>query len=242
MKNKIEIYICDDNGDFIEKIEDEIKSILSRQGREYHTAKFDSGRKLIDKCRSGFPDVVFLDIEMPGMTGFEIAGELQKIRENVRIVFITDHEDKVYQSWEFQPFWFLRKSHTEELEKVLCRLLRKIDSEYEKIQHTVTLTAETRVIEIDINNAVLLTSYKHDIVVNNNIGENIQVRCKMSEAEKQLKDWFFIRIQSGAIVNCRFISKITSREVILLNGEKIHISRDRLECVKNEFQRFVRSR
>lgn len=239
MENKINIYLCDDNQIFINKIENEIQHILS--GKCFYEIKsFDNGRDLINGWNTKEADVVFLDIDMPGMTGFDVAEQLQKMNKNVTIVFITSHEDKVYQSWDFQPFWFVRKSHLEDLKKVFTRLISKLDEE--KREDSFQLIVHNKILEIKVNEAMLLHADKHYVVIKNIDGKDVQVRCKISDIEEQLSQVHFIRIQKGMIVNCRYISKITSRDVILNNGDKIHISRDRLKDVKDAFQEFIRSR
>ena len=236
---KISIYLCDDNQIFIEKIENAIQHILSDKCL-YELKSFDNGIALIDVWNEKEADVVFLDIDMPDMTGFDVAEKLQEMNKNVIIIFITSYEDKVYQSWDFQPFWFVRKSHLEDLEKVFLKLISKIDEE--KRETSFQLIVADKATEININEIEYIYAEKHYVVFKNVVGEDIKIRCKISDIEEQLYNVHFIRIQKGVIVNCRCISKITSRDVILDNGDKIHISRDRLENARNAFQEFIRSR
>lgn len=240
MKNKIIVYLCDDNQTFVEDIANRIKSILSID-REFEIVKFTDGQSLISQWSKQFADVVFLDIDMPGISGFEVAEKLQSSKKNALIIFVTSHEDMVYQSWKYQPFWFVRKSHMEDLNVVLPRLLVKVDAEYEKQNNFFNLRGENCVVELDINSLMYIESFKHNIIIYNK-NDNKQVRCKISDAEKQLFPLNIVRVQNGVLVNCRFISKITSREVILTNGYSINLSRDRISFVKDEFQRFLRSR
>ncbi|MGN1202906.1 MAG: LytR/AlgR family response regulator transcription factor [Eubacterium sp.] len=242
MKNKINIYICDDSHSFIDIIESKLKSILLSNQRPYEITTFSAGRALIEVFAHCTADVVFLDIDMPSMTGFEAAAELQKIKSNVNIVFITSHEDKVFQSYEFHPFWFVRKSHLEDLYIVLSGLLTKIDSEREEEQRIFKLITENKMIEIDINEVIYIQAYKHYIIIKNSTDTEIQARCKISDAEQQLFPFYFVRIQNSVIINCRFISKLTSRTVVLLNKEEFNISRDKIDYVKAEYQKFIRSR
>ena len=240
MKNKIITYLCDDNKSFVDDIAKRIKTILSND-REVEIVKFIDGKSLILQWNKQFADVVFLDIDMPELDGFEVAEKLQSSKKNALIIFITSHEDKVYQSWKYQPFWFVRKSHMEDLNVVFPRLLAKIDAEYEKENNFFNLYGENSVVELDINSLMYIESYRHNIIIHYK-NNNQEVRCKISNAEEQLLGKNIIRVQKGFLVNCRFISKITSREVILTNGRKIHLSRDRISSVKDEFQRFLRSR
>lgn len=240
MKKEINIYLCDDNRFFAEKICENIARILNNK-REYKLTIFDNGRELINMWKQKFSDAVFLDIDMPELDGFEVAEMLQDSRKNALIIFVTNHEDKVYQSWKYQPFWFVRKSHMEDLDIVLPRLLAKIDAQYEKEGNFFNLQCENFVVEIDINLLMYIESFKHDIIIHYK-DKKQQIRCKISNAEEQLSFLNIIRVQNGFLVNCRFVSKITSREVILTNGYKINLSRDRINYAREEFQRFLRSR
>lgn len=242
MKNNVIIYLCDDNLDFIDIITDKLKSIGISVQRQCEIKPFSDIRKMIELFEHYAADVVFLDIDMPYMTGFEAAKRLQKIKENVNIIFVTSHEDKVFQSYEYHPFWFVRKSHLEDLQIVLSRLFTKIDSEYEDKQPMFKLIAENRTIEIDIKNVIYIQAYKHYIIIKNSNSNEIQIRCKISDAQQQLAQFHFVRIQNSIIVNCRFISQVTRKTVILQNAEEFNISRDKIDYVKKEYQKFMRSR
>lgn len=238
---KISVYICDDNAEFADKVRNRTESVLN--GRvEYDIIMFNKGDALIQYCEKEFPDIALLDIDMPSMSGFEIAQQLRKINKNAIIIFITSHEDKVFQSWVFQPFWFVRKSHFEDLDIAFLQLLPKIEAEREKDGYKIGLNVENRIIEVDITQIKYIQSYRHYVLIKYANADELKLRCKISDIEKQLHPLYFVRIQNGVVANCRFISKITSREVILLDDEKIHINRQRLENVKNEFQAFMRSR
>lgn len=239
MKELLKIYICDDNSDFINKIKTQI-SISIKDKRSYEISEFDNGEELLKKFDDEFPDVVLLDIDMPGMNGFEIASLLQERKDDILIVFVTSHEDKVYQSYEYHPFWFVRKSHMHDLSIVIPKLLRKIDAEEEKKKLVFNLKAENRTIELDINTITYIESFRNDIIIRDRISGEKQVRCKIADAEKQLYPMNIIRIQNGVLVNCRYISKITSREVILTDDTRLGLSRSRIDYVKEEYQNFIR--
>lgn len=234
--------ICDDNANMIGILRDRVLSVMEDKGLECNIRELYDGEAVVEYCTENKVDAVLVDVDIPKMNGFKAVDELQKSNHNTLIVFVTSHEDKVYQSWEFQPFWFVRKSHLEDLDIVLPRLIQKIDSEREKKHFVIDFITENNVISLDVNNTKYIQAYKHYVIVKCEKGEDIQLRCKISDAEKQLSPLYFVRIQSGAIVNCRFIEKITSRDVILYNGEKIHISRDKIDHTKKIFQEFIRSK
>lgn len=239
MRDNLKFYICDDNSDFADRIKKEIDLYMNNK-RNYETVVFNSGVVLLKQFDKQVADVVLLDIDMPEMNGFEVASLLQKRKEDILILFVTSHEDKVYQSYDYHPFWFIRKSHMHDLQVVIPKLLRKIDVEEERKRLTFNLKAENCVVEIDINTVIYIESYKNDIIIRDRVSGEKQVRCKITDAEKQLYSLNIIRIQNGILVNCRYISKITSREVILTDGTHFGLSRSKIDFVREEYQNFIR--
>lgn len=239
MRDNLKFYICDDNSDFADRIKKEIDLYMNDR-RNYETVVFNSGVALLKQFDKQVADVVLLDIDMPEMNGFEVASLLQKRKEDILILFVTSHEDKVYQSYDYHPFWFIRKSHMHDLQVVIPKLLRKIDVEEERKRLTFNLKAENCVVEIDINTVIYIESYKNDIIIQDRVSGEKQVRCKITDAEKQLYPLNIICIQNGILVNCRYISKITSREVILTDGTHFGLSRSKIDFVREEYQNFIR--
>lgn len=240
MKDKVRFYICDDNTDFAKMIENEISLIIG-DSRDIETFIFSEGLELLKQFDEQFADVVFLDIDMPKINGFEIAAHLQKRKEDILIIFVTCHEDKVYQSYDYHPFWFIRKNHMHDFKVVIPKLLRKIDAEEERKRLTYNFKTESQTIELDINTVIYIESYRNDIIIRDRVSGVKQIRCKITNAEKQLYPLNIIRIQKGLLVNCRYISKISSREVILTDGSRFGLSRSRIDFVREEYQNFIRS-
>ena len=53
----------------------------------------DSGSSCLDTVREHKPDLVLLDVSMPEMSGIEVAEELTRRAQEIRVVFLTVHED-----------------------------------------------------------------------------------------------------------------------------------------------------
>lgn len=87
--------------------------------RGYEVREADNGTAAIEQCLAAPPDVVLLDIEMPGLNGHEVLARL-KAEESVKdipVVFLTDHADmaEVLRGLEGGANDYLRKSAVEEL-------------------------------------------------------------------------------------------------------------------------------
>lgn len=239
MRNGTTFYICDDCLGFAEKLKKTIDT-YSAKDRENEIKVFDSAKALLFAFREKMADAVFLDIDMPQMSGFEAAEALQGIKEDIPIVFVTGYDDKVYQSYEYQPFWFIRKSHIDDVGAILPRLFKKLDAMAEQKRQTVNLKTENSVIEVDIGSLLYIEGMKNNIIIHDRVSGDKTVRCKMGSAEKQLSSHGAARIQRGILVNLRCISKITSREVILTDGTHLGLSRLKAEAVKEQYHDFIR--
>lgn len=239
MRNGTTFYICDDCLGFAEKLKKTIDT-YSAKDRENEIKVFDSAKALLFAFREKMADAVFLDIDMPQMSGFEAAEALQGIKEDIPIVFVTGYDDKVYQSYEYQPFWFIRKSHIDDVGAILPRLFKKLDAMAEQKRQTVNLKTENSVIEVDIGSLLYIEAMKNNIIIHDRVSGDKTVRCKMGSAEKQLSSHGAARIQRGILVNLRCISKITSREVILTDGTHLGLSRLKAEAVKEQYHDFIR--
>lgn len=78
------------------------------------------------------PDVIFLDIEMPGLSGIDLAAKLRKMNIETPIIFITAHRNYAYEAFRVGAFNYLLKPYSmKELQQVLIKLKKSIAvSEY----------------------------------------------------------------------------------------------------------------
>ena len=86
----LHIAICDDEREFLENVGLAIETYLNEKGLEYNIDLYNSG-KVIMELRENIVsyDVVFLDINMPEVSGLEVAEWIRTYSDNVNIVFIT---------------------------------------------------------------------------------------------------------------------------------------------------------
>ena len=108
----INIAICDDNKPMLDFLKAEIDAILSENKMSYKISSYLPGINFLNEHVKQPFDVVFLDIVMPDQNGFETAKQVRKISKDTYIIFVTTESSLVYESFDFQPFYFIPKSST----------------------------------------------------------------------------------------------------------------------------------
>ena len=240
MKDKIKVYMCDDDKEYLSYAQKEVIKIAGPE-RKLNFTIFNNGEEMIEQCKKDCADVLFLDIDMPGMDGFKVAETIQEFYHDVLIIFLTAHDEMVFQSFNYHPFWFVRKSLIKELEIVIPSLFEKLDSIYDGLNTEKSIVVNNDVYKVDVKTLKMISSYRHHVFLMDEKRGEIKIRAKLHIIEEQLADCFFTKVQKGIILNLRFVCNITSRKVILKDGSEINIGRDRLESVRLEYHKYLRS-
>lgn len=199
------------------------------------------GSELLALCEKEIIDAVFLDIAMPGFNGFETAKHLSEIRKNMIIVFVSSLEGCVYSSYEYSPFWFVRKSDMKLLKKVSQKVIEKVVSE-RKETVALPVKAGKRIVEVDFGKTAYFKTDDHYVkIMYKNKEFSQSYRDKLDNIEAQLKEYRFVRCHNRFLVNVRMISYIENSSCTLINGEQLPVSRSKLTETKEAFQNYLRS-
>lgn len=238
----INIAICDDEQVFIDKISNHLTAVANKYNKKCNILQCRRGDSLIELSQKEKIDVVFLDISMPGINGFETADILLKMRKNLIIVFVSSKERMVFSSYEYKPFWFVPKSQISMLEIVIHKLFDKLENEDCKKTY-ITINIETnRVIEINLDEVAYFRTDDHYVqLVKKDKTLSNSYRNKLDNIENQLYNYWFVRVHNRYLINCRMIGTIEKTECALINGERIPISRANMSKTKESFQNYLRS-
>lgn len=105
MAEKIKVLMVDDE----EQFRSTTSKILSRKG--YETTLAGSGEEALEVLKSSRPDVVVLDIRMPGMDGHEALSRIKEIDPEIQVIMLTGHGtlDSARETLESRAFDYLNK-------------------------------------------------------------------------------------------------------------------------------------
>lgn len=236
----IKIYICDDDLDFLCKIKYQINDCISK-GKfgdfEYEITDISNPVSALQKIKTETPDITFLDIDMPNVNGFNVADEINRQCPDTLIIFVTNYDNYVYTSIRYRPFRFIRKSHiSTEINEALNSALNEIICKNRYLELGSKYFNE----KIFLSNIISIESNHNYAEIITDSGNKYKHRCTLSKLEDELKDFDFVRVHSGFIVNMRHIQLIKQNTVQLSNGITVDISRRLHKQVCERYSEYMR--
>ena len=156
------IAICDDEVSMVQILEEKIKKLLPDAVIE----KYLSGEKLI--ASGSKPDVLFLDIQMPGMDGMETAKMLRQDNEDMILIFVTAAEEYVFQAFDVGAFHYLVKPFSDEkLKEVVTKAVHAVkrSSRLEKDEKYIMVQTAGSHIKIFLRDIVYAEVYNRKVII-----------------------------------------------------------------------------
>lgn len=170
-------------------------------------------------------DVLLLDIEMENMDGVTLARQIRKSNKSVQIVFITGYSDYIAEGYDVEALHYLMKPlKKEKLYDVLDRAVNKI---VQNEKHLVLNTFD-EMIRIPLHEIIYIDVDRNYVTVHSN--KDYTVKKTLAEIEKELDERFF-RIGRSAIINLKYITRVTKTDVYLNNGIILQLPRGIYEAL-----------
>jgi len=226
------IYICDDE----KKIVEDIAALVAVYCKDCHIEKFHLGTELVASLLNEACDILLLDIDMPGMSGMEVAKGLAALKKKPLLIFVTSHDELVYESFQYHPYGFVRKRfYKEELPK----LLNECESELKKGQEHFSFRAEGKDVRLLISEIMYFEAEANYLWIYTNDCE-YRFRSTLTAVDNLLKSAGFIRIHKGFLVNQKAVRTINSEEAELVDGTRLPMGKTYVEEARRELMRYMR--
>ena len=205
----LNIAICDDNVVMLQRIQKAIILCMSRNEVEYKVNIFSNGKTLLQQYNANPFDILFLDIEMPDISGFEIAKQLRDSFSNSYLIFITTHSELVYNSFDFQPFNFIRKTDIIPLEKKIDEIMKKLLVHTKQNDKVVLEDKMSEKCSVYIRDIIYMESSGHYCKFYIKDKERpIKQRGTIPEFLETYRHYNFIQIHRGFIINLRYLDEM----------------------------------
>ena len=230
----LKIAVCDDEPVFVEQISDRIKKYMS----ECIIQCFLSSEDLL--LQGELFDIYFLDIQMKKMNGIETAKKLRELDEESIIVFITGAKEYVFQAFDVAALHYLVKPVDDgKLQEVLERAEKAIEKKQNGKDRQIFIKTRHKNITLNIADILYFENEMRKIIAHTVRGE-ISFYGVMADMEKEAGTGFY-RCHRGYLVNLSYVAEYDMENIMLSNGEKIYLSKDRYHDFVKQYMRYLRN-
>jgi two-component system, LytTR family, response regulator len=211
------------------------------------TGIYNNGRDAKAAILQQSPDLVFLDVEMPKMNGFEMLEQLPPV--NFEIIFTTSYDQYALKAIRFSAIDYLLKPIDQEelvkaVQKVIQRSQKPIAQQLEillqKIHHPskpiskMAMPTMEGLQMIQVDQIISCESDSNYTILHRKGKTKKVVSTTLKEIEELLEDHSFIRVHRCYLVNINEIEKYVKGEggyLVMSDGSSIDVSRSRKESL-----------
>ena len=218
--------------------------------------------EIASECENGFegikainqhnPDLIFLDIQMPKLTGFEM---LELLEEYPQIIFTTAYDQFAIKAFELNAVDYLMKPFSKDrFLQAIEKARKRLEDKKEGIEKVKNLINEVKEQSGEISRVFVKTGSRIDVLP---VSEIIKIEAQddyvefftkeksylkketMNYLEKNLPKSNFIRVHRSTIINTDYLNKIEkygkeSYIVILKDGSKVNVSKSRIKELRQK--------
>jgi len=193
------------------------------------------------------PNILFLDIEMPHMNGFELLEKLPEI--NFQLIFTTSFDQYAIKAIQFSALDYLLKPiEREELQKAVQKVVhgmhhplpQQIEILLQKLSHPTIAVNKIAIPTMEglqmifVESVISCTSDSNYTILHLKNKQKITASRTLKEIEEMLEDYSFARVHHSYLVNLNEIEKYIKGEggyLVMSDGTTIDVSRSRKEML-----------
>lgn len=195
---------------------DELRYLLEPYAYIETIGEASSGTDGYDLIKSLRPDLIFLDISMPGMSGIELAGKLSYLAHHPQIVFTTAHQDHAVKAFELGAIDYLLKPYDERrFHATMERIRQHFSSQSSHVRTVSAHTSETKPARLAVQRdektllidmtQILYCSAENDRILIHTLQGDFDTNCTLQDLIEKTQ---LFRIHRSYAVNLSHISEL----------------------------------
>lgn len=194
---------------------DELKCLLEASGGINIGGVAHNGKEVLALLNGQEVDVVFLDIQMPGMSGMEVSRLLAGRPNPPLIVFVTAFSNFAVEAFKVDAVDYILKPFDEkDIDRVVRKLReRRHASEVKpppRFLKKVLAEAGDRLAVIDVSKVQYFQAEERQVFLHTTEGKKYEIKNRLNELEEMLDPMEFFRCHRNFIVNVNHISQLAN--------------------------------
>lgn len=201
------------------------------------TGSYASGMEAMEALRQSPPDLLFLDIQMPGLTGLDLLKALPQ--QMPYLVFTTAYSEYAVQGFEWDAVDYLLKPFDfprflKAINKVRNRKVRLSTEDSAKAPEYLYVKEGHEHVKLDVSEILFIKGQKDYVQFHSRNGQRTLALMNMKDLELQLAQYQFIRIHQSYIVNTAHLNR-WSPETVQIEEATLPVSQTYRNKLKDYF-------
>lgn len=233
----LNIAICDDDKIYCERIKNIVSEYCDSKNIEYQVDIFLSGNEfLLLQSNMKYYHIIYLDINMKGFNGIQVAEKLRQWCKEIYIIFVTSYIDFTLDGYKVEALRYILKDYN----TLKSGIRESMDAAFQKLNLKLNIKEfnfREGVRKISIGQIEMVESNLHDVqftIYVHSTEKIYTMAAKLNDIQLLLSD-DFIRIHQSYLVNICYIKDVSNYQATLWNGKVLPIARSRYKDVKNCF-------
>lgn len=231
----IKIAFCDDDMEVLHQMNELLDRYRVERNEDITYAAFQSPFELLTEIEKGIrPDILFLDVVMPGQNGMDVAKEIRQYDTNMKIIFLTSSPEFAVESYSVGAYFYQLKPIWEES---FFRLMDAVLAECEKKKkNSLILRSKDGITRIDLQQLEYCEVLGRKLLFHLEDGAVLESAGSLDDLAGQLMQYSnFFRPHRSFLVNMEYIQNISSRSIKMVNDAEIPIPHGKCSEIKNTY-------
>lgn len=235
----IKIAFCDDDMGVLHQMNELLDRYRVERNEDITYAAFQSPFELLTEIEKGIrPDILFLDVVMPGQNGMDVAKEIRQYDANMKIIFLTSSPEFAVESYSVGAYFYQLKPIWEES---FFRLMDSVLAECEKKKkNSLILRSKDGITRIDLQQLEYCEVLGRKLLFHLENGAVLESAGSLDDLAGQLMQHSnFFRPHRSFLVNMEYIQNISSRSIKMVNDAEIPIPHGKCSEIKNTYMEYA---
>lgn len=235
----IKIAFCDDDMEVLHQMNELLDRYRVERNEDITYAAFQSPLELLTEIEKGIrPDILFLDVVMPGQNGMDVAKEIRQYDTNMKIIFLTSSPEFAVESYSVGAYFYQLKPIWEES---FFRLMDAVLAECEKKKkNSLILRSKDGITRIDLQQLEYCEVLGRKLLFHLEDGAVLESAGSLDDLAGQLMQYSnFFRPHRSFLVNMEYIQNISSRSIKMVNDAEIPIPHGKCSEIKNTYMEYA---
>ncbi len=235
----IKIAFCDDDMEVLHQMNELLDRYRVERNEDITYAAFQSPFELLTEIEKGIrPDILFLDVVMPGQNGMDVAKEIRQYDTNMKIIFLTSSPEFAVESYSVGAYFYQLKPIWEES---FFWLMDAVLAECEKKKkNRLILRSKDGITRIDLQQLEYCEVLGRKLLFHLENGAVLESAGSLDDLAGQLMQYSnFFRPHRSFLVNMEYIQNISSRSIKMVNDAEIPIPHGKCSEIKNTYMEYA---